>query len=45
MSISYIPKNLNIDDYKDWDINDEVISKFETIENYENHIKELVWDY
>ena len=41
MSISYIPKNLNIDDYKDWDINDEVISKFETIENYENHIKEL----
>ena len=41
MSIFYIPKNLDIDDYKDWDINDEVISKFETIENYENHIKEL----
>ena len=41
MSISYIPIDLKIEDYQDWDINDEVISNFESIENYKYNIKEL----
>ena len=42
MSISYIPINLNIEDYKSWDINDEIISKFEIIENDLDQLKKLI---
>ena len=41
MPISYIPIDLNIDNHNNWDINDNEISKFGLIENYESHIKEL----
>ena len=41
MSIFYIPIDLKIEDYQDWDINDEVISNFESIEDYKYNIKEL----
>jgi len=41
MSIFYIPSNLHIEDYHDWDINDKILSSFEIIDNYEQQIKDL----
>ena len=41
MSISYIPKDLKIEDYQDWDINDDVIKNFNSIDNYKYFIEEI----
>ena len=41
MPIYQIPSSINITDYSNWDINDEVLSSFELLDDYENRIKEI----
>ena len=41
MSIYQIPSSINITDYPNWDINDEILSSFELLDDYDNRIKEI----
>ena len=41
MPIYQIPSSINITDYPNWDINDDILSSFEVLDDYENRIKEI----
>ena len=41
MPLSYIPLDLNIEDHQNWDINDEIIAKYGSTDDYEKRIKNL----
>ena len=41
MPVYQIPSSINITDYPNWDINDEILSSFELLDDYEYRIKEI----
>ena len=41
MPIYHIPSSINNKDYPSWDINDDILSSFEVIDDYEHRIKEI----
>ena len=41
MPIYHIPLSIKIKDYPIWDINDDILSSIEVLDDYENRIKEI----